>query len=246
MNDNELVIKRFCELSTRAYERGYTTYTNFLNADEIGILYSSKAKLKTNYVLNGGYDNAERCVACFCDKGEDFPPIICIKIEPLQQKFADRLSHRDFLGSLMNLGIEREMLGDILIKDNIGYVFCLDKISDYIISELDKIKHTSVQCSKCDVVPDFINTLPDEEEYIVSSIRVDTVASAVFKISRNAISQMINQGNVYINSRPIYKDAILLKNGDTVTVRGKGKFIFSRIINETKKHKIVAGIMVYK
>lgn len=246
MNDNELVIKRFCELSTRAYERGYTTYTNFLNADEIGILYSSKAKLKTNYVLNGGYDNAERCVACFCDKGEDFPPIICIKIEPLQQKFADRLSHRDFLGSLMNLGIEREMLGDILIKDNTGYVFCLDKISDYIISELDKIKHTSVQCSKCDVVPDFINTLPDEEEYIVSSIRVDTVASAVFKISRNAISQMINQGNVYINSRPIYKDAILLKNGDTVTVRGKGKFIFSRIINETKKHKIVAGIMVYK
>lgn len=246
MNDNELVIKRFCELSTRAYERGYTTYTNFLNADEIGILYSSKAKLKTNYVLNGGYDNAERCVACFCEKGEDFPPIICIKIEPLQQKFADRLSHRDFLGSLMNLGIEREMLGDILIKDNTGYVFCLDKISDYIISELDKIKHTSVQCSKCDVVPDFINTLPDEEEYIVSSIRVDTVASAVFKISRNAISQMINQGNVYINSRPIYKDAILLKNGDTVTVRGKGKFIFSRIINETKKHKIVAGIMVYK
>lgn len=246
MNDNELVIKRFCELSTRAYERGYTTYTNFLNADEIGILYSSKAKLKTNYVLNGGYSNAERCVACFCDEGNDFPPIICIKIEPLQQKFADRLSHRDFLGSLMNLGIEREMLGDILIKDNTGYVFCLDKISDYIISELDKIKHTSVRCSKCDVVPDFINTLPDEEEYIVSSIRVDTVASAVFKISRNAISQLINQGNVYINSRPIYKDAILLKNGDTITVRGKGKFIFSRIINETKKHKIVAGIRVYK
>lgn len=246
MNENELVIKRFCELSTRAYERGYTTYTNFLNADEIGILYSCKAKLKTNYVLNGGYDNAERCVACFCEDSEDFPPIICIKIEPVQQKFADKLSHRDFLGSLMNLGIEREMLGDILIKDNTGYVFCLDKISDYIINELDRIKHTSVKCSKCDIIPDFINTLPDEEEYIVSSIRVDTVASAVFKISRNAVSQLVNQGNVYINSRTIYKDSILLKPNDVVTLRGYGKFIYSRSINETKKHKLIIGIRVYK
>ena len=246
MNENELKIKRYCELSTRAFERGYTTYTNFLNADETALLFASKEKLKTDFVLNGGYENAERCVACFCEKDEDFPPIICIKIEPVQQKFADALSHRDFLGSLMNLGIEREMLGDILIKDNTGYLFCLDKISDYIINELDRIKHTSVQCSKCDVVPDFINTLPDEEEYIVSSLRVDTITSAVFKISRNAVSQLVNQGNVFINSRTIYKDAVLLKPDDVVSVRGYGKFIYSRSINETKKHKLIIGIRVYK
>lgn len=246
MNENELKIKRYCELSTRAFERGYTTYTNFLNADEAALLFASREKLKTGFVLNGGYENAQRCVACFCEKGEDFPPIICIKIEPVQQKFADTLSHRDFLGSLMNLGIEREMLGDILIKDNTGYLFCLDKISDYIISELDRIKHTSVKCTICTQIPEFINELPDEEEYIVSSLRVDVVTASVFKISRNAVSQLVNQGNVFINSRTIYKDAVLLKPDDVVSVRGYGKFIYSRNINETKKHKIIIGIRLYK
>ena len=146
----------------------------------------------------------------------------------------------------MNLGIEREMLGDILIKDNTGYLFCLGKISDYIISELDRIKHTSVKCTICTQIPEFINELPDEEEYIVSSLRVDVVTASVFKISRNAVSQLVNQGNVFINSRTIYKDAVLLKPDDVVSVRGYGKFIYSRNINETRKHKIIIGIRLYK
>lgn len=244
MNDEERIKKRFSELSNRAYEREYTTYTAFLNADEISLLY--KSELKTPFVLNGGYENAERCVGCFCNKGEDFPPIVCIKISPVQQKFADSLTHRDFLGALMNLGIEREMLGDIVIKNNTGYLFCLDRISEYIINELDRIKHTSVKCTICTQIPEFMNELPDEEEYIVSSLRVDTVTSAVFKISRNTASQLVNQGNIYINSRTIYKDAVLLKPNDRVSVRGYGKYIFSRVINETRKHKTVAGIRLYK
>lgn len=244
MNDDERIKKRFSELSNRSYERGYTTYTAFLNADEISLLY--KSELKTPFVLNGGYENAERCIACFCNKGEDFPPIVCIKIEPLQQKFADRLTHRDFLGSLMNLGIEREMLGDIIIKENTGYLFCIDKISEYIINELDRIKHTSVKCTICAQIPEFMNELPDEEEYIVSSLRVDAVTASVFKISRSAVSQLVNQGNVYINSRMIYKDGVLLKPNDVVSVRGYGKFIYSRSINETRKHKIIIGIRIYK
>lgn len=244
MENETLLKKRLAELSHRAYERGYTTYSNFFNMQEISILNSLKCD--SGYKLFGGYENADRCVAAFSDDEIYAHPIVCIKIEPLQQKFSDKLTHRDFLGALMNLGIEREMLGDIKILDNTGYVFCLEKISEYITDNLTTIKHTSVKCKITDDIPEIFNALPDETEYIVSSLRVDTVLSAVFKMSRNAASQLVNQEKVFINSKVIYKDSVQLKENDIVSVRGYGKFIYSQTVNETKKHKIVAAIRVYK
>lgn len=242
--ENEILLKkRLVELSHRAFERGYTTYSNFLNLNEINLLKS--AKTDSPYTLYGGYENADRCVAAFGDEIFDYP-IACIKVEPLQQKFADKLTHRDFLGALMNLGIEREMLGDIKIIDNTGYIFCLEKISKYIIENLSGIKHTSVKCQVIDETPKILNRLPDEEEYIVSSLRIDTVVSTVFKISRSAASQLVNQEKIFINSKIIYKDSVQLKENDIVSVRGYGKFIYSQTVNETKKHKIVAAIRLYK
>ncbi len=103
--------------------------------------------LPCDYATFGGYDGAERAVAAFgngCQYAEF--PVKIIKAEPLSQKFADKLSHRDFLGSLMGLGIKRNVLGDIVIKENTGYIFCLDSIADYIVQNLDKVRHTGVKC----------------------------------------------------------------------------------------------------
>lgn len=243
MNDNELIKKRLFELSRRAYERGYTVYSDFLSIDEAGILFEQK--YDAPFHLFGGYENAERTIAAFGDE-EDCYPIVCIKIEPVNQKFADKLSHRDFLGSLMNLGIERSTLGDIVINNNCAYLFCLEKISDYIINELDRVKHTSVKCSVCERVPQFLSVPPEEEKITVSSIRVDTVSAAVFNLSRNAVTQLVNQQKVFINSKTIYKDSVLLKENDRVTIRGYGKYIFTCIYSETKKHKQLIGVRVYR
>lgn len=243
MNDNELIKKRLLELSRRSYERGYTVYSDFLSIDEAGLLFEQK--YDAPFHLFGGYENAERTIAAFGDE-EDCYPIVCIKIEPVNKKFADKLSHRDFLGSLMNLGIERSTLGDIVINDNGAYLFCLEKISDYIIIELDRVKHTSVKCSVCESVPQFLSEQPEEEKITVSSIRVDTVSAAVFNLSRSAVTQLINQQKVFINSKTIYKDSVLLKENDRVTIRGCGKYIFTCIYNETKKHKQLIGVRVYR
>ena len=244
MENETLLKKRLAELSHRAFERGYTTYSTFLNLQEISILKS--LKLESKYILFGGYENADRCVASFSNDEVYSYPIVCIKIEPLQQKFSDKLTHRDFLGALMNLGIEREMLGDIKILNNEGYLFCLDKISQYIVDNLSSIKHTSVKCKIIDDIPELFNQLPDEEEYIVSSLRIDTVVSAVFKMSRNSASQLINQEKIFINSKTVYKDSVQLKEGDVVSVRGYGKFIYSQTVNETRKHKMVVAIRLYR
>lgn len=244
MENETLLKKRLTELSHRAFERGYTTYSTFLNLQEISILKA--LKLDSKYSLFGGYENADRCVAAFSNDEVYSYPIVCIKIEPLQQKFSDKLTHRDFLGALMNLGIEREMLGDIKILNNEGYLFCLDKISQYIVDSLSSIKHTSVKCKIIDDIPELFNQLPDEEEYIVSSLRIDAVVSAVFKISRNSASQLINQEKIFINSKTVYKDSVQLKEGDVVSVRGYGKFIYSQTVNETRKYKMVVAIRLYK
>ncbi|MGN0528887.1 MAG: YlmH/Sll1252 family protein [Eubacterium sp.] len=244
MDDKELLKSRMEDLSQRAFNRNYTTYSEFLNIEEISLLKS--LRLPTNYILFGGYDNAERCVAGFaCDSAEGFP-VDCIEISPVNEKFADKLSHRDFLGSLMNLGINRNLLGDIAIKDSTGYLFCLSNISQYIIDNLSRIKHTSVKCSIYDGTPDFVNQLPQSEEIIVSSLRADAVTASVYNLSRKSTGELFSLGKVFINSRQTYKDSVLLKNGDVVSVRGYGRFIFEEQIRETKKHRYIVSVRIYR
>lgn len=106
-----MIEKRFNELYNRASQAYCPVYSDFLNLDEQNIL----ALTALPCVLYGGYDTAERVVAAFGDNAEpDGFPITCIQIKPSNPKFADKLTHRDFLGGLMNLGIKRELLGDIV------------------------------------------------------------------------------------------------------------------------------------
>lgn len=244
MNENELTKKRLTELSHRAFERGYTTFSDFLNLEEISLLKSLHTEIEYN--LYGGYDNADRCVASFGECEEYQYPISCIKIEPANQKFADELSHRDFLGALMNLGINRNTLGDIIVTNNTGYLFCLNSIKEYILQNLDRIKHTTVRCTESVLPAEIAEKKPEPVELTVSSQRVDIIVAAVFKLSRNAVTQLVNQEKVFINSKIAYKESLTLKSGDIVSVRGKGKFIFDGEIRQTKKNKSVIGIRLYK
>lgn len=245
MNEDELLKKRFAELDMRAYMKGFCTFSEFLNLDEISTLKSTK--LSGAPMLFGGHRGADRCVAGFGENVQesDFP-IKCIEIAPLQQKFADSLNHRDFLGSLMNLGINRNTLGDIIIKDNVGYLFCLDTISQYIVENLTRIKHTSVSCRVIDGAPDFINSEPESEELLTSSLRVDTVVASLYKLSRNAVAELFTKEKVYINSKIATKESVNLKENDVVSVRGYGKFIFCSPLRQTKKGRCVVEVKVYK
>lgn len=245
MNEQELLKKRISELSHRAYERGYSTFSEFLTPNEISDVCSLRLDEKASFY--GGYDNADRCIAGFGDDIESWNyPIACIKISPAIQKFADKLNHRDFLGSLMNLGINRSTLGDIVIKDNVGYLFCLDSISEYIVDSLTRIKHTTVKCEIIDTVPEILNELPEPSEIIVSSQRADVIVASIFKLSRNKATQLFNQEKVFINSRVAYKESLILKENDIVSVRGYGKFIFSSPLRSTKRGKTVAEVRIYK
>ncbi len=242
---DNILIRRFEELSQRAFDKNYITETGFLNLDEISTLKS--LHLPSPVSLLGGYPQAERCIACFGDITEDYlPPLACVKIEPLNAKFSDKLTHRDFLGALINLGIERSVLGDIIVKDNTAWLFCLKSISGYITDSLSRVKHTSVKCEIIVEIPAFLITQPEGKEYNVSSLRADAVTAAVYQLSRSSTADLFRQGKIFINARLCEKEGTLLKEGDTVSVRGHGKYIFDTTVRTTKKDRLIVSLKVYQ
>lgn len=175
---------------------------------------------------------------------EDFP-IITLLIEPLIDKFSDNLSHRDYLGAIMNLGIKREVLGDILIKDKRAYVFCLDEIADYLCSELTRIKHTSIKISKIEGdIPELERKLEDFD-ILVTSPRIDAVVAALTKLSRSQASLLFREKKVLVNNRTCENNSMMLKESCTLSIRGYGKFIYIGEGGRTKKDRVFVKMQKY-
>lgn len=132
--EEKLLEKRLLELSRLAYNRDIITFSDFLNLNELNILHSlPKDSLYAGYVTFGGYELAERQMAAFLpdalslrgekDIGRFFTnEIAVLSIEPLHHKYAENLTHRDYLGAILNLGIERSKIGDILIDQKEAFL----------------------------------------------------------------------------------------------------------------------------
>lgn len=235
--------KRFNELYNRSFDKGFACYTDFLNLDEQSILEGTYLPC----VKYGGYPLAERVIAGFGENvsTDDFP-ISIIEISPVSQKFADKLTHRDFLGGLMNLGIKRELLGDIIVCDNVGYLFCLTQIKDYIIDNLTRLKHTTVRTKEITTLPNDIIKEPQSAEIIVSSLRLDAIISAIFKLSRSESSKLFAQEKVFVNSKSVTNTSYQVKENDIISLRGFGRFQYIDQLRTTKKDRLVIEVKIYK
>lgn len=242
--------KRLTDLAGRCESSGCYTCTGFLTLAEQDIFYKTFPGLpETDFLLWGGFEEAERKVLRFGSYEklwyeEEFP-VCCIVIRPVMKKFAEKLSHRDILGALMNLGIERNLLGDIIIKEDVYYVLCLKRIAEYLVGSLKKIKHTVVEAVLSEKMPEGASPEIQILNPTVSSLRADGMISKVFHMSRNESENMFAKGLVYINGKEAPKGSVCLKEGDAVSVRGFGKFRFSGVIRETAKGNFSIRIEKY-
>lgn len=235
--------KHFEDLHRRAENSGRTVFTDFLSLLELSVLKNMRPSLTPHFW--GGYENAERVVAAFGEcENEDFP-ICLISVKPVNKKFADELSHRDFLGSIMALGIKRDVIGDIIVSENCGYVFCIENIASYITANLKEVKHTTVTAQIATELPDIAISEPETAEYIVVSLRLDVLTAAVLGLSRKSASELFQREKVFVNG--ILKNAsYTVSNGDSITVRGFGKFVFVEEKRRTKKDRLVIEIKLYR
>jgi len=244
--DNETV-KRFRDLSQRSYQNSQYTFTGFMGLSDLSDFWAQTRLPKDNelalfpsgYKVYGGYENAERCMIRFGNEEElmyeERFPIVCIRIEPLQKKFADPLTHRDFLGALMNLGIERSEIGDILVKDACCYLFANENKAELICREITRVKHTTV-LAKVSEVPQQV-TEPEKVSgsLQVKSLRVDGIVAKLCQLPRSKTAELFGTGKVFVNGRMMENESHQVKEGDSITIRGYGRFTFVGTNHVTKK-----------
>lgn len=243
--------KRLIELANIAYNRNIPVYTDFLNLNEQNVYYNISRNLMPPVGVKpiGGYNLAERKIIAFyppeMEEYLDYPYTV-IAIKPLNSRFAEELTHRDFLGAIMNLGIERSKIGDIIVKREVCYVFCMKNISEYIMDNLSRIRNTSIITSYDDI--DNIDYEPVFEEIkgTVAALRLDCVLALAYNSSRSKLTGYITEGKVFVNGKLITSNAYNLKDGDIISVRGLGKFKYMEEVTRTKKNKLLITINKYK
>lgn len=250
MNKEELLLqKRLVELSRIAYTREIVTFSEFLNLNELNILHTTpKNMLLSQYKTYGGYGLSERQMAAFLPDALYYDyqyPIQIIEISPVNRKFAEELSHRDYLGAVMNLGIERCKLGDILIEDGKAILFAKEELAGYIMEHLTRIRHTTVKTSILPAFEDSYEPRYEELKGTVASVRLDTVLSLAYPLSRSKVTGLIEGARVFVNGKLVTSNGYRLKEGDILSVRKMGRIGYNGILSETKKGRYMASIRKY-
>lgn len=201
--------------------------------------------IKANYpgltvVANGGYEGAERLRVAFVD--QDFAGTVDMGLAAIKVAWDPRfrlLSHRDVLGSLMGLGIERSHFGDIVVRSG-GAEVILDKaILDYVVANFTKIAMVTVTVSEID-----LSEITPKEEKIkevrttVASMRLDSIASSGFSTSRTKVVEAIKAGLVQVNWQPAKGPSQEVKAGDVISLRGRGRMEVAELTGTSKKGRI--------
>ena len=199
-------------------------------------------------MLTGGQAGCERQAAFFLPEhmaAEDFDPAEHIRAVKLQAHFGAP-GHRDYLGAALGLGITRESLGDIRIFDDVAYLFCLPTVEPLLLEELKKVGRISVTPSPCPLaeVPApliQVKTL----SFTVKSLRLDAILGGMFGLSRTAAAEQIRMGLASLNYAPCERTDAAVKEGDVISLRGRGKGCLKAVGGRSKKDRLFVEAEVY-
>lgn len=239
--EDRLLLSKLVDKAVRASKTKQASVSDFLDPNQQHILEKAmELQNEVIYELDGGYEGAERAVAFFypiepyysdCEN-----PITVLN---LKIKSAENLTHRDYLGSLMGLGIKREKIGDILVNEEGCTIFIIKDVSEYISYNLTKVGRSKVYIENGD-----LDSLQIEsKEYksknaTVASMRLDCIISAGYGISRSRASEFVKGEKVNVNWEKRTDISFVVKEGDTISVRGRGRLVVENVGSVTKKGRI--------
>lgn len=229
--DTEDVIKVY-ECMILAYNKGIPTFTKFFCKPNIWLYFTKKFN-SNNFLVEakGAFEECDRRILSFNNIYDISYPYRILKITN-KSKF-NKLSHKDYLGALMALGLEREKLGDLRVIDDFAIVPIYDEVVDYILSSLNSVGKAPVSIEEI-----FEDNLPksnfEEEMIIVPSLRLDNIVSKLSKVSRGKAIEVIDSGRVLIDYSKSMEKSKEIKEGQRITIPGVGKFIIGEIVGNTK------------
>lgn len=229
--DTEDVIKVYQAMSL-AYNKGIPSFTKFFCKPNIW-MYFIKNFSNNNFLVEakGAFEECDRRILSFNNIYSIPFPYKIIKINN-KSKF-NNLSHKDYLGAIMALGIEREKLGDLRVIDNSAIVPVYDEVANYILYELKNVGKAPISIEEIteDNLP-ISNFL--QGVIIVPSLRLDNIVSKLANISRGKAVDIIDSGKVLIDYSKSIDKSKEVKDGQRVTISGVGKFIIREIVGNTK------------
>lgn len=247
--DDRVLIAKVLDKAELAERAGKLIHTDFLDPYQQSLVerYLSGNE-QFEYVIDGGYHGAERAVAFFC------PPFVSPEEETLRQVFRlvevmpttrEVLSHRDYLGSLMSLGLKREKTGDILVDSENCHMVVFEEIADYIRYNLVKVGSARVEVEVKEVT-ELRSPEPKTKEIsvTVASLRLDCIAGPGFGMSRSKAAEFIKAGKLNLNWVAVEDPGKTVKEGDTLTIRGRGRVVVEQVGNRTKRDRI--GVVLRK
>lgn len=234
---------RLDELAARSSRTGRPCYTGFLSPAEAEWAFASSRRQRVNVTFEGGYEDAERRMACFWDAEEPYAfPFQTLEVTWPHQSAP---GHRDMLGSLMGLGLKRALIGDIVILQDRGYVFADEQMAEHISQTLTSAGRIRLQIKLLDEPPALEPPKGTEMHDTVASLRLDAVVASGFHLSRTDAAELIAAGHVKLRHLPTERPDARVQEGDAVSVRGYGRLTVEQVGNPTKKGRLPVTLMRY-
>ena len=244
MTHDELIVSKIEDKIRQCRDGYYVTATGLLDSHEQALakqVMMHSADVRT--FLWGGYEGAERrmlvCVpADLPISDEEAVDGLVMVLRVTKPAMSRALSHRDYLGSVLGLGIERRLTGDILVRDDGADIFIVPEIADFLMREYHQAGRTEVKTS---VVPACEVIVPEMRCEIikdtVSSVRLDSVISSAFRVSRNTAAEAVRSGLVSVDHAECLKVDAKVEEGAILVMKGKGKAMLEAIGKESKKNR---------
>jgi RNA-binding protein YlmH len=232
-NGDASVISNLYNKIVLAEKTGKTIYSSeFYTPNIWGALLKLDSHFDVSFGTDGIFDDAERRLVAIGSGDISNYPVRLVKITATS-KFSS-LSHSDFLGAIMSLGVKREKFGDLILQNDICFAAVHEELCDYLIFNLSKVKnspcHVEVVDQYCEEKPahvyEYLNVLS-------SSLRLDCVVSGICNISRNKSEELIRQGKILVDYFPVLKRDFLVSLNSLIVIRGYGKFILCETIGST-------------
>lgn len=242
--EDKLFLSEIYDNYRKTAARGIPSFSGFMSERKQQLVMTAFSSEKNiNLEFFGGFEGAERKIACFFEDEKGEYPIAVIKAKTASG--AD-LSHRHYLGSLMGLGIERDRVGDIVGADGERFIYVLSVIADYILMNYEKAGRERIRCELYTDTVEIQAGEPEKASYSVASLRLDAVISAAYKLSREKASALIESGRVFVDGREKTNTAFNLKEGSVITARGFGKAQLTEIKGLSKKGRTFIEMEIYR
>lgn len=246
--EDQFLLSHIEDQFRRCETRNIPTQTGFLDLRQQSLAREFCRSIGAKPHFSGGYEDAERCVCAFLPDYLDeasFDGIACVRIQTASA-LPKALSHRDYLGSLMGLGLKRETIGDILVRENGADILILRDVQPFVLSNFEKAGRAHFKAQPvelCDLIVPPAKTMLVRDT--VPSLRLDCVASSAFRLSRGNAGEYIDAGRVFVNGMQILKRDAKINEGDKLNIRGKGKAVLKSVGGLSKKERIFIELEIY-